>query len=157
MSTFFGRARNAIFGMLRKQFGDIGHRDEQPSASFDEKSEAVALIEQRCFVVLGVDNEGVGRDLVPQHAAKGVQEHELSMALSLMASIDRQPSHQRCGHDRVAWQPLGQRLGQFGKSDAGCRKRVIADRNTIAVADQYEARGDPPPCVLPRLLSQIPV
>ncbi|HEY3911694.1 MAG TPA: hypothetical protein VGM07_17670 [Stellaceae bacterium] len=40
---------------------------------------------------------------------------------------------------------------------AGRRKRVIAGRNAIAVADQYEARGGPPPCVLPRLLSQIPV
>jgi hypothetical protein len=55
--------------MLREQFGDLGHWDEQPPASFDEKSESVALIELRCFVVLGVDHESVGRDVVPQHAA----------------------------------------------------------------------------------------
>src|SRR5262249_2247922 len=143
--------------MLRKQFGDLGHWDEQSPASFDEKSESVALIELRCFVILGIDHKGVRRDVVPQHATKGVEEHELSMPFAPMASINRQPSRQRCWHDRIAWQPLRQRLGQFGKSDAGCRKRVIADRNAVAVADQYEARGDSPPCVLPRLLLQIPV
>jgi len=143
--------------MLREQFGDLRHWDEQSPASFDEKSESVALIELRCVVVLGVDHKGVGRDVVPQHAAKGIEEHELAVPLLPMASTNRQPSHQRCGHDRIAWQPLRQRLGEFGKSDAGRRKRVIADRNAVAVADQYEARGDPPPYVLPRLLSQIPV
>jgi len=147
----------AIFRMLREQFGDLGHWDEQSPASFDEKSESVALIELRCVVVLGVDHEGVGRDVVPQHAAEGVEEHELSVPFALMASINRQPSHQRRGYDRIAWQPLRQRLRQFGKSDTGCRKRVIADRNTIAIADQDEARGDPPSYVLPRPLSQIAV
>lgn len=131
--------------MLREQFGDLGHWEEQPSASFDEKSESVALIELRCFVVLGVDHKGVGRDVVPQHAAKGIEEHELAVPLLPMPRINRQPSHQCRGHDRIAWQPLRQRLGQFGEGDAGRRKRVIADRNTITVADQYEARGDPPP------------
>lgn len=88
---------------LREQFGDLGHWYEQPPASFDEKSESVALIELRCFVVLGVHHEGIGRDVVPQHAAKGVEEHELSVPLLLMVSINRQPSHQRRGHDRIAW------------------------------------------------------
>ena len=145
------------FGMLRKQFGDLGHGDEQSLAPVDEISEAVALIELRRFVVLGVNDEGVGRDVVPQHTAKGVEEQYLSMALSLVASIDREPSHQRRWYDRIAWQSLRKGLGQFGKSDAGRRKRVIADWNTIAVADQHEARGDPPPSVLSRLVSQISV
>ena len=79
------------------------------------------------------------------------------MALSLMTRIDRQPSHQRRRDDRIAWQPLRKRLGQFGKSDAGRRKRVIAERNAVAAADQHEARGNPPSCVLSRLVSQIPV
>ena len=150
-------ALDAIFRMLRKQFGDLGHGDEQSLAPADEISEAVALIELRRLVVLGVDDEGVGRDLVPQRAAKGVEEHELAVSSPLMTRIDRQPSHQRCGHDRIAWQPLRQRLGQFGKSDAGRRKRVIAEWNAVVAADQHEARGDPPPCVLSCLLSQIPI
>ena len=65
MTTFFRRALVAIFRMLREQFGDLGHWDEQPSTSFDKKSEPVALIEPNRVVVLGVDDEGVGRDLVP--------------------------------------------------------------------------------------------
>ena len=130
--------------MLREQYGDLGHWDEQSPASFDEKSESVALIELRRFVFLGVDHKGVGRDVVPQHADKGVGEHELAVPLLPMPRINRQPPHQCRGHDRIAWQPLRQRLGQFGKSDAGRRKRVIADQNAVAVADQDEARGDPP-------------
>ena len=79
------------------------------------------------------------------------------MPLLLMTSVNRQPSHQRRRYDRIAWQSLRKHLGQFGKSDACCRKCVTADRNAIAVADQHEARGDPPPYVLLRLVSQIAV
>ncbi len=125
--------------LLRKQFGDLGYGDEQPMASFDKKSESVELIELCCSVVLGTHHEGVGCDGVPQHAAEGVEEHELAMSLPLMARIHRQAPHQCRRHDRIARQALRKRLGQLGKSDAGRRKRVIADRNVAIAIDQNEA------------------
>ncbi len=79
------------------------------------------------------------------------------MTLPLMTSIDSQAPHQSRGHHWKAGQALGERLGQFGKRDTGRGKCVIADGDAITFGDYRQARGDASPCVLPRLLPQIPV
>lgn len=74
--------------MLRKTIWRFQPWEGTAFDPLDEKSEAVALIEPCCFVILGVDHESIGRDLVPQHAAKGVRPHEFAVSTPLMARID---------------------------------------------------------------------
>jgi hypothetical protein len=64
----------------REQTGDFGHREEQSSAGPDEGDEAITTIELCRPLVLGIDDEGIGSDLVAKRSAECVEEQKLAMA-----------------------------------------------------------------------------
>ncbi len=75
--------------VLRKQFGDLQRGAEQSPAACEEGSQAIALIEPRRFVVLGVDHEGVGCNLITKNAAESVENHARS--IPRVADNERRP------------------------------------------------------------------